>query len=266
MVGLGTCRAAEVARGGLPPGELAEPSLLDMEHDVEALVQASAAGQGGTAATAIAVDLELTGLPSLAGVVSGVRGDVLHLVTYRRIRPALRLAAWVQLLAATAAEPERPFSAVTIGRAEARSSRTVAPQRSHHWDRTPASRKRNAEAQLRRLLELFGLGMTQPLPLYCKTSAAYTAARAAGADDADVAARQQWESSFERELEDKDRAHQLALGGLLSYNDMVSCSGPLGDDAARAHRPSTPPNGRASGTTPGCCGTGCSVHDRVVSR
>ena len=72
--------------------------------------------------------------------------------------------------------------------------------------------------------------MAQPLPLYCKTSGAYAAARVAGADDADVSARQKWESSFEREQEDKDRAHQLALGGLLSYNDMVSCSGPLGDN------------------------------------
>jgi exodeoxyribonuclease V gamma subunit len=78
---------------------------------------------------------------------------------------------------------------------------------------------------------LFGLGMAQPLPLYCKTSAAYAAARVARADDADVAARQKWESGFDIDLEDKDRANQLALGGLLSYNDMVSCSGPLGEDA-----------------------------------
>ena len=223
-----TCRAAEVARGGLPPGELAEPSLSDMEHDVEALVQASATSEGDTAATSIAVDLELTGLPDLAGVVHGVRGDVLHLVTYRRMQPALRLAAWVQLLAVTAAEPERPFSAFTIGRAEARSSRTVSIAEIASLGPDPASRKQNAEAQLRRLLELFGRGMAQPLPLYCKTSAAYAAARAAGADDADVAARQQWESSFERDNEDKDRAHQLALGGLLSYNDVVSCSGTAG--------------------------------------
>ena len=208
-----TCRAAEVARGGLPPGELAEPSLSDMEHDVEALVEASAASGDGTAATSLVVDLELTGLPDLAGVVQGVRGDVVHLVTYRRMQPALRLAAWVQLLAATAAEPERPFSALTIGRAEARSSRTVSIAEIAPLGPDPASRKENAETQLRRLLVLFGLGMAQPLPLYCKTSGAYAAARVAGADDADVSARQKWESSFEREQEDKDRAHQLALGG-----------------------------------------------------
>ncbi len=41
------CRAAEIARGGLPPGELAEPSLLGMEHDVEALVGGGRGGRRG---------------------------------------------------------------------------------------------------------------------------------------------------------------------------------------------------------------------------
>ena len=73
----------------------------------------------------------LPGQPALTGVVPGVHGDVVHLVTFRRMQPALRLAAWVQLLAVTAAQPERAFSAITIGRAERRSSRT----RDHRGDR-----------------------------------------------------------------------------------------------------------------------------------
>ncbi len=106
--------------------------------------------------------------------------------------------------------------------------------------------------------------MAQPLPLYCKTSAAYAAARAAGADDADVAARQQWESSFERDNEDKDRAHQLALGGLLSYNDVVSCSGPLGDeDGEQAF---DPPERTWFGYYARLLWDGLLVHERVVSR
>ncbi|HWD55743.1 MAG TPA: exodeoxyribonuclease V subunit gamma [Acidimicrobiales bacterium] len=258
-----TCRAAEVARGGLPPGELAQPTLLDMEHDIEALVQASATGGVATVATSIAVDLQLGGLPDLTGVVQGVRGDVVHLVTYRRMQPALRLAAWVQLLAVTAAQPERPFSAVTIGRAEGRSSRTVSIAEIAPLGADPAGRKHNAEAQLRRLLELFGAGMAQPLPLYCKTSAAYAAARRAGADDADVAARQKWESSFDFDQEDKDRAHQLALGGLLSYNDMVACSGPLGDDDVLTFDPS---ERTRFGYYARLLWDGLLVHERVVSR
>ena len=54
--------------------------------------------------------------------------------------------------------------------------------------------------------------MTQPLPLYCRTSAAYAAARVHGADDADVAGRQKWESTFDYDLEDKERGHPDRAG------------------------------------------------------
>ena len=81
-----------------------------------------------------------------------------------------------------------------------------------------------------RLLQLFALGMAQPLPLYCKTSAAYAAARVHGADDADVAGRQKWESTFDYDLEDKDRATRIVLGDVLTFNEMVTRSGALGDD------------------------------------
>jgi exodeoxyribonuclease V gamma subunit len=226
--GWAACRAAEIARGGLPPGELAEPLLAEMELDVEALVRASTE-LGGTEVRSIAVDLALPGRPELAGEVQGVRGDVIHLVTYRRMQPALRLTAWVRLLAASAAEPERPLSAVTIGRAERRSTRTVSIAVIGPLGSDPETRRHAAEEQLGILLELFELGMAEPLPLYCRTSAAYAAARRAGADDAEVAGRQKWESSTDFDQEDKDRAHLVVLGGQLSFNDMVACSGPLGD-------------------------------------
>ena len=227
-----TCEAAEVARGALPPGALAEPALTEMANDIEALVRSSNEVHGGVAPTSVAIDLALGGVPHLSGVVQGVRGDVVHLVTYRRMQPALRLAAWVQLLALTAMQPERPFSAVSVGRAERRSSRAVSIVEIAPLGEDAGSRHHNAMAHLVQLLELFQIGMMQPLPLYCKTSAAYASARAAGADDADAAARQKWESTFDFELEDKDRSHRLVLGGHLSFNDMVVRSGVPGDDEA----------------------------------
>ncbi len=131
-------------------------------------------------------------------VVQGVHGDVVHTVTYSRMQPSLRLAAWVQLLAVTAAQPERPFSAVTIGRAEKHSSAPGdASPRSAHSATTRPHGSVWRRGHLGASSTLFGVGMTEPLPLYCKTSAAYAAARVAGSDDADDVAKKAWESGFD---------------------------------------------------------------------
>jgi exodeoxyribonuclease V gamma subunit len=259
-----TCQAAEIARGGLPPGALAQSLLTEMEHDIEELVRANAVSDDGSGVTSVAVDLTLPGWPGLVGTVPRVRGDVVQLVTYRRMQPALRLAAWVQLLAVTAAQPDRPFSAVTIGRAEKRSSRTVSISEIAPLGPDPATRQQFAEEQLARLLEVFGLGMAQPLPLYCRTSAAYAAARAAGADDADVAARQKWESGFDMDHEDKDRAHRVVLGGILSFNEMVACSGALGD--VESAQNFDPPERTRFGFYARLLWDGLLEHEKVVNR
>ena len=56
----------------------------------------------------------------LSGTVTGVRGDVLLATTFSRVSAKHRIAAWVRLLALTAAEPERPFAAATVGRGQRR--------------------------------------------------------------------------------------------------------------------------------------------------
>jgi exodeoxyribonuclease V gamma subunit len=73
--------------------------------------------------------------------------------------------------------------------------------------------------------------MRAPLPLYCKTSAAYAAAREGGADDADDVARKAWETTQrEYENEDRDLEHLFVLGDDLSFKDMVKRSGQPDDD------------------------------------
>ena len=62
--------------------------------------------------------------------------------------------------------------------------------------------------------------MREPLPLACMTSAAYAAATHAGAD-ADKAARAAWESGWKFPNEDADLEHQLALGGILSFDELT---------------------------------------------
>jgi exodeoxyribonuclease V gamma subunit len=223
------CRAAEVARGALPPGALADPLLAHIEEGVEALV-AAAVEDGGLPPESVDVAIDLAGTPGVVGTVTGVRGDVVHTVTYSRMQPSLRLAAWVRLLALSAAQPERPFEAVTIGRAEAHSRHLVTVARFGPLGPDAATRKGVAEAHLRTVVDLFRRGMREPLPLYCKTSEAYAAAREAGADDADDAAKKRWETSQrERTNEDGDAEHVFVLGK-LSFKELVAQSGPLDED------------------------------------
>jgi len=226
-----TCEAAEKARGALPPSSLADPLLNGMAYSIEALVAASREGVD-VAPTAVDVQVDLAGLSEVLGAVSGVRGDVVHTVTYRRMQPSLRLVAWVRLLALSAARPDRPFEAVTIARAERRSSRLVSLSRIGPLGPDPQTRKLVADVHLRNLVDLYRRGMREPLPLYCKTSAAYAAARRAGADDADVPALGEWESNRDFKRENRENEHLLVLGGELSFVEMVARSGASGNDQA----------------------------------
>ena len=230
------CRAAEMARGALPPGALADALLAHMEAAVEALI-AAASEDGGPPPVSIEVEIALPGTRGVTGTVPGVRGEVVHNVTYSRMQPSLRLAAWVRLLALSAARPELPFQAVTIGRAEKYSRHLVTVSRMGPLGPDPESRRRVAEEHLAALVDLFKLGMREPLPLYCKTSAAYAKAREAGADDADDVAKKAWETN-QRDFtnEDNDAEHLFVLGE-LSFKDLVQQSGRADEDGVARFTP-----------------------------
>src|SRR4051812_6511033 len=189
---------AEIARGTLPPGVLGKPVIDRISPVVEALVREAGDLELGT------IDVEVAlGSRTLRGTIPDVADGLLRTVTYARLRPRQRLVAWVRLLALTVAL-ERPFEAVTIGTAY---EQPIAVARISAVDVATARR------ELAGLLEIFDAGMREPLPLFCRTSAAY----AAGED-----ARGVWESGWNRRGEDVEPEHLLAHGRALTFDEVVA--------------------------------------------
>ncbi|HYF26271.1 MAG TPA: hypothetical protein VD931_11085, partial [Baekduia sp.] len=107
---------AERARGTLPPGTLGERVLAEVAHDVEQLAGVARRRLDLTAEP-LPLDVRVT-LPDgrLLGGTVATAGDTVRLVTYSRLGPKHRLAAWARLLALTVSHPDRDLQAVTIAR------------------------------------------------------------------------------------------------------------------------------------------------------
>jgi exodeoxyribonuclease V gamma subunit len=211
---------AEKARGTLPPGVLGLPVVNQLYPIVDAIVeQAQAAVSGAAQPDPVDVRVALPDGRLLNGTVAGVTDDVLLTTSFSRVSAKQRLAAWVRFLALNASAPERPFSAVTIGRGSGRDDVRIAvlPLLGATCD----ERRAAALDELTRLVDLFDRGMCEPLPIFCKTSAAYATAVAAGQDPR-AAADQEWSSNWRIELEDRELEHQLVLGAVLSLEDLLT--------------------------------------------
>ena len=215
---------AERGRGLLPPGPLADALLLDVCATVDALVATvDALPCAGAAPTSVEVNLQLPDGRSLVGTVPGVRDGVILRCVFSRLGPKHRLAAWVRLLALSAASPGTAASAVTIGRGQgsSRSGPRVGTS-SLAVAGDPAGRARRALASLGCLVELYDRGMREPLPLYCSTSAAWAAGLRDGGDRAVEASRRQWRSEPDSPVpgEDSDPEHVLVLGPRRPFDEI----------------------------------------------
>ena len=181
-------RQQEWRRGVLPPGRLGWRMLQQILDRARPL-----AGQALDLRTlevrAMDVDVDLGGGRRLRGTVPEVYGDRLVPVSYSRLGPTHRLQSWVQLLALTASDPDRNWTAHTIGRPTNSRSRE-----SHSLSLLGPLDDYTARDLLRGLVDLRDRGLCEPLPIPLKASFAYARQRRTRAtqDEALVKAGYDW--------------------------------------------------------------------------
>jgi exodeoxyribonuclease V gamma subunit len=192
------CMAAERARGDLPPGRLGDPAIEDICAIAQGIADAARdIAPGVPESTEVRVRFDDGRL--LSGTVGGlVEGNILRSASYSKLAAKHRVTAWVRLLVLVAARPDQQYAAVTIGRPEnKRKSVRVA--------RITGVQAHTATKVLHDLVALYDLGMTEPLPIYCKTSAAFAEGRN---PENDWTTR---DRGFNNE--DSHPEHRLVLGG-----------------------------------------------------
>jgi exodeoxyribonuclease V gamma subunit len=156
--------AAEWRRGALPPRALGTRTLAPVASEVASL---AAVVEPYLAADREAHDVELElGGRTVAGTVGTVHGRQIVTVLYSWLGAKHRLQAWIQLLALSAAAPDVPWQAVTVGRG----GRSILGP-------VPADFARQV---LDDLITLYDLGRNEPLPFAPKTSAQYARIRIEG--------------------------------------------------------------------------------------
>jgi exodeoxyribonuclease V gamma subunit len=181
----------EWRRGLLPPGQLGW-RMLDGILRGAAPLRAAAEGLRTAPARAVDVSVDLGGGRWLRGTVPEVYGDRLVPVHYSRLGGKHRLASWVWLLALSASDGDRNWTAHTLGRP------TNSRSRETHGTSLLGPLDHTALDALRDLVVLRDTGLRDPLPVPLKTSLRYARARRAHADvpDALEKAAYEWTSAY----------------------------------------------------------------------
>jgi exodeoxyribonuclease V gamma subunit len=225
---------AAFSRGGLPALEARRRDELNGAlAETDTLLAAAREVMGGHEARSLDVHLTLPDGRILNGTVPGLHGPHLLAVRAARLAAKHRLESWVRLLAAVATEPDAVDVAVTMGKDAATTIRAPRDDR-QAW----------ALGHLATLVDLRDRGLREPLPLVCKTSAAW-AARALreqpyGDEDARKAWVSRWQGDKFFEGEHEQPEHALVFGDKAPF-EVLTGSEPRDDerwdprDTARFH-------------------------------
>jgi exodeoxyribonuclease V gamma subunit len=216
----GECMTLEQQRGELPPGALGVSLLRTVGRQVEAVL-ASCTAECGPEPAAYDVDVALADGTRLSGTVRDVRDDVLLTLTYSRLAAKHRLSAWIDLVALTAAQPDREWRAVAVGRGRGGAERC---------DLGPL-RAQDAERVLGELVGLYRSGLCAPLPAPLKTAAEYARLRHRGIGV--PAARRGAESTWEGGSYPGERAdaEHVLLHGADAGLDVLTRQRPGADES-----------------------------------
>ena len=151
------------------------------------------------------------------GTVAGIRDDRTAAVSFSSIGAKHRLAAWLRVVALSAAHPETPWRAMTVGKHK-RGARAL-----EHGPIAgpPAQRATTARALLTEIVALRESGLCEPLPLPCKTAAAWADARRRRRPPEKSALRD-WESNYLFDQEDRDPSHRLVWDGVLRLDQLLA--------------------------------------------
>ena len=172
----------------------------------------------GEPARDLTVSAVLADGTTVVGTVPGVRGTTLASVTYSRLAPKHRAAAWVQLLALAAAHPDEAWSSATIGKG----------QDGPRTERIERIDPEHARAVLADLVALRAEGLREPLPLFPKSSERYVSDRPRRTTrQAFDAARRSWSGDFG---DGRDAAHVLVWGRDRALDDVAGAPTGAGPD------------------------------------
>jgi exodeoxyribonuclease V gamma subunit len=220
----------ERALGTLPAGGLGVATLSEIVGEVDALLAAAAALNIDPAREDHhPIDVGLSDTRIVGAVIgrstSPQPGPAT--VTYSKKAPKQELAAWLDLMALVAGDPEIPWRSVVVRRTK--SGTKVDSYQITGLGETPEDRRANAIAALDVVVDCYRRGQREPIPLFSKLSPLLHLRQAKAGH---------W-NGYEDHGEGDDDAHQLTFGS-RTFDDLCALGAldedPPGHAQGRAHR------------------------------
>jgi exodeoxyribonuclease V gamma subunit len=239
---LEVAKEAEWRRGTLPPGRLGWRKAAEIAECAARLAITTLRHQR-VHAKALDVAVDLGDGRRVTGTVNRVFDNRIVEVSYSKLAAKHKLQAWISLVALTAANPDRGWTAISVGRGkdDIEVCCLCAPP--------------DPLGVLRDLVALFDAGRREPLPLPLKTSYAWAEKRYKGRDPVKFASSK-WTSNNFHVGDDAERAHvrvwgprapfELLLGSPRPGEEMPGEDTRLGALAARLWLPVCAAEGKPS--------------------